>query len=106
MKFAVFGTGPSSCCRKCFLFGINEVTRAVEKGEASLVLVDSSVEPKLLTKHLAELTQYKAVPAACISGLADAVYDTGVQSFSCLAIKPLVSKALLLLLHGYSHCIM
>ena len=41
--------------------GINEVTKAVERGTAKLVVVAADVEPKELTQHLPILCQEKGI---------------------------------------------
>ena len=41
--------------------GINEVTKAVERGVAKLVVVASDVEPKELTRHLPILCKEKKI---------------------------------------------
>ncbi len=41
--------------------GINEVTKAVERGTAKLVVVAADVEPKELTQHIPILCQEKGI---------------------------------------------
>jgi large subunit ribosomal protein L7Ae len=41
--------------------GVNEVTKAVERGAAKLVVVASDVEPKELTAHLPILCKEKGI---------------------------------------------
>lgn len=41
--------------------GVNEVTKAVERGVAKLVVVSKDVEPKELTKHLPILCKEKGI---------------------------------------------
>ncbi|HLC31572.1 MAG TPA: ribosomal L7Ae/L30e/S12e/Gadd45 family protein [Candidatus Nanoarchaeia archaeon] len=42
--------------------GTNEVTKAVERGVAKLVLYAKDVEPKEIVQHLAELCKQKGIP--------------------------------------------
>ena len=41
--------------------GVNEVTKAVERGIAKLVVVASDVDPKVLTQHLPILAKEKGI---------------------------------------------
>jgi large subunit ribosomal protein L7Ae len=41
--------------------GVNEVTKAVERGNAKLVVVASDVDPKELTQHLPILCEEKKI---------------------------------------------
>ena len=41
--------------------GVNEVTKAVERGVAKLVVVASNVDPKELTQHLPILCKEKSI---------------------------------------------
>lgn len=47
--------------------GINEVTKAVERGDAKLVLVAKDVNPKEIIMHLAPLCKEKEIPYVEIS---------------------------------------
>lgn len=42
--------------------GTNEVTKAVERGTAKLVVIASDVEPKEITQHLPVLCKEKGIP--------------------------------------------
>jgi len=42
--------------------GINEVTKAVERGTAKLVVIAEDVNPKEITQHLPLLCQEKGIP--------------------------------------------
>ena len=44
--------------------GVNEVTKAVERGVAKLVVVASDVDPKELTQHLSILCKDKGIQFA------------------------------------------
>ena len=42
--------------------GINEVTKALERGEAKMVIIASDVNPKEITQHIPILCKEKKVP--------------------------------------------
>ena len=44
--------------------GVNEVTKAVERGTAKMVVVASDVDPKELTQHLSILCEEKGIKFA------------------------------------------
>ena len=44
--------------------GINEVTKAVERGVAKAIVIASDVDPKELTQHLPILCKEKGIPCA------------------------------------------
>ena len=44
--------------------GVNEVTKAVERGVAKLVVVASDIDPKELTQHLSILCKEKGIKFA------------------------------------------
>jgi len=44
--------------------GVNEVTKAVERGIAKLVVVASDIDPKELTQHLSILCEEKGIKFA------------------------------------------
>lgn len=46
--------------------GANEVTKAVERGHAKLVLVAEDVNPKEITQHLEALCKEKGIPYATV----------------------------------------
>lgn len=48
--------------RKFVIFGINAVTRAVEKNNVCCILLDANVEPSLLIKHIVIMAQNKKIP--------------------------------------------
>lgn len=55
--------------------GINEVTKALERGTAKLVVYASDVNPKELTQHLPILAKEKGIP--CIE--ADSKQKLGIS---------------------------
>lgn len=42
--------------------GVNETTKAIERGTAKLVVIAEDVEPKEITQHLPLLCQEKGIP--------------------------------------------
>ena len=73
------------------MFGVNAVTRSLEKRDTSLVLVDGGAQPPIITKHLVELCMINRVPGAQIQQLSSIGDIVGLRSVTCLAFKPLVS---------------
>ena len=73
------------------MFGVNAVTRSLEKRDTSLVLVDGGAQPPIITKHLVELCMINRVPGAQIQQLSSIGDVVGLRSVTCLAFKPLVS---------------
>ncbi|MGB9708323.1 MAG: ribosomal L7Ae/L30e/S12e/Gadd45 family protein [Candidatus Pacearchaeota archaeon] len=56
--------------------GVNETTKAVERGVAKLVVIAEDVSPKEITQHLPALCQEKNIPFA----LADSKKKLGVAA--------------------------
>ena len=73
------------------MFGVNAVTRSLEKRDTSLVLVDGGAQPPIITKHLVELCMINRVPGAQIQQLSSIGDIVGLRSVTCIAFKPLVS---------------
>lgn len=48
--------------------GVNEVTKAVEKGTAKLVILADDVQPPEILMHLPMLCDEKNIPYLCVSG--------------------------------------
>lgn len=46
--------------------GVNEVTKAIEKKTASLVVIAEDVEPQEIVLHLPKLCEEKEIPHVCI----------------------------------------
>ncbi|EDO39991.1 predicted protein [Nematostella vectensis] len=55
--------------RKYFVFGINGVTRALEKDQLSLTLVCRSIQPETMTHHLLLLGATRQTPILCLHQL-------------------------------------
>ena len=56
--------------------GVNETTKAVERGVAKLVVIAEDVSPKEITQHLPALCQEKSIPFA----IADSKKKLGVAA--------------------------
>lgn len=59
--------------RKQLAIGVNEVTRALERGELLLVLVCKSVKPAIITSHLIQLSLSRSVPACQVPRLSERI---------------------------------
>ncbi|XP_021356342.1 ribonuclease P protein subunit p38-like isoform X2 [Mizuhopecten yessoensis] len=55
--------------RKQLLFGVNQVTRGLEKDEVRLVISCRSAQPVIITRHLIGLAALRKCPAICVSSL-------------------------------------
>nr|XP_009861415.1 ribonuclease P protein subunit p38-like [Ciona intestinalis] len=55
--------------RKNFVFGINEVTKALEKDKLSFFITCKSAKPAALTQHLALLSASRGTPTAGLANL-------------------------------------
>lgn len=56
------GTAAHKYARKFICIGINEVTRALEKGQLSLIFICRDVKPPRLVEHIAVLAALRGVP--------------------------------------------
>ena len=59
----------ATLCRKKICFGINEVTKGLEKDQLRLVLVCQSCKPEMFTQHLIGLAASRNCAASVISNL-------------------------------------
>lgn len=55
--------------RKDYAFGVNEVTKSLEKSKLQAVLIASDVSPRLLVKHVIDMCIVKNVPVLVITEL-------------------------------------
>ncbi|KAM9307775.1 ribonuclease P protein subunit p38 [Gastrophryne carolinensis] len=68
--------------------GINEVTRALERHDAHLVLVCKSAKPAMITTHLIELSASRGVPACQLPRLSENVaHILGLKSVLALGFR-------------------
>lgn len=65
-----------NCFRKSIVFGINAVTRRLERDDTSIILLDVGVEPSLLVKHILVMAQLKSVLIILISFLKKVTLET------------------------------
>ncbi len=59
--------------------GINEVTKAIERGVAKLVVVATDVEPKELTQHLPIIAKEKGIKVAEVDSKQKLGISTGIS---------------------------
>ncbi len=59
--------------------GINECTKAAEKGNAKLVLLAEDIEPKEIAMHLPILCEEKQVPYSYVSTKKELGKKTGIE---------------------------
>jgi len=67
--------------------GINEVTKAVERGQALLAVIAEDIEPPEIAAHLPELCNEKEVPFAYVPTKAELGKAAGIEvSTSAVAV--------------------
>jgi large subunit ribosomal protein L7Ae len=59
--------------------GTNEVTKAVERGEAKLVVISEDVEPEEIVMHLPVLCEEKKIPYAYVPSKAELGKSVGID---------------------------
>ena len=65
--------------------GTNETTKAVERGNASLVFVAEDVQPEEIVMHLPELADEKGIPVVFIETQDDVGHAAGLEVGSAAA---------------------
>jgi large subunit ribosomal protein L7Ae len=65
--------------------GTNETTKAIERGNADLVLVAEDVQPEEIVMHIPELADEKDVPFAFVAEQDDLGHAAGLQVGSAAA---------------------
>lgn len=70
--------------RSQIVFGVNNVTKSLEKDLLRLVLTCSTADPPILTKHLVELATTRNCVAICMNNLNDILMN--IVSFRSVAI--------------------
>lgn len=74
--------------RRQLAIGINEVTKALERNEISLVLVCKSVKPQHMTNHLITLCATRGVPACQVPRLSSSVSQPlGLKSVLAIGFR-------------------
>ncbi|XP_077988268.1 ribonuclease P protein subunit p38-like [Glandiceps talaboti] len=74
--------------RSQLCFGINEVTKALERSQLRLVIVCKSAKPALLTTHLIPLCVSRETPALCVSALSKTLAPIlGLMSLLAIGFK-------------------
>lgn len=81
-------------------FGINEVTKLLEKDEAISVLLSSDVTPQLMIKHVIDLCVFKRIPVLVVPDLKQFLKDTVGIGATVLAFRNnLLTDSKLYLVH-------
>jgi len=65
--------------------GTNEATKAIERGNAKLVLVAEDVQPEEIVMHLPELADEKGVPFVFVASQDDLGHAAGLEVGSAAA---------------------
>ena len=65
--------------------GTNETTKAIERGNAKLVLVAEDVQPEEIVMHLPELADEKGVPFVFVASQDDVGHAAGLEVGSAAA---------------------
>ena len=74
------------------VFGINEVTRSLERDQVCLVIADRSVKPFFMISHLVSLAASRKCPAVAIDDLAVKLGEKiGVTSLVAFGFKVIVA---------------
>ncbi len=78
--------------------GVNEVTKAVERGQAKLVLIAADVSPKEIVMHLPLLAKQKKIPLVEVPSKEElgVAAGIGVSTASVAIVKEGDSKKLIL----------
>jgi large subunit ribosomal protein L7Ae len=66
--------------------GTNETTKAVERGNATLVYVAEDVSPEEVVMHLPELADEKAIPYVFVESQDDVGHAAGLEVGSAAAV--------------------
>ncbi|MCD6434339.1 MAG: 50S ribosomal protein L7ae [Candidatus Diapherotrites archaeon] len=67
--------------------GVNEVTKAVERGEAKLVIIAKDVDPKEIVMHLPVLCKEKGIPCSFVESKKELGEKAGIAvSASSVAV--------------------
>ena len=65
--------------------GTNETTKAIERGNAKLVLIAEDVQPEEIVMHLPELADEKGVPFVFVDSQDDVGHASGLEFGSAAA---------------------
>ncbi len=65
--------------------GTNETTKAIERGNAQLVLIAEDVQPEEIVMHLPELADEKGVPFVFVASQDDVGHAAGLEVGSAAA---------------------
>ncbi|CAG9774086.1 unnamed protein product [Ceutorhynchus assimilis] len=77
---------PTQEIRQGLAFGINDTSKAIEKGIASSILIANEVKPKLMVEHLLDSSVLLRIPTLVVPGLRDILKTTCGISSAALAL--------------------
>ncbi|XP_034936076.1 uncharacterized protein [Chelonus insularis] len=77
----------------CIIFGINAVTKALEKETVCSILLDSSVDPLFIFKHIIIMAQNKDIPVIIIPALKTLTLEKRGFASAALAIKKIAIES-------------
>ena len=72
--------------KKLIKKGVNETTKALERGQAKIVIIAKDVDPPEIVMHLPELAKEKKVPYVYVSSKEKLGNAVGIKSASSVAI--------------------
>ncbi|XP_008212584.1 uncharacterized protein LOC100679008 [Nasonia vitripennis] len=72
---------------KSVVFGVNAVTRLLEKDNASCILLDGNVDPSLLVKHVVVMAKNKDIPVILLSFLKRVTLETIGFASAAIGLK-------------------
>lgn len=78
---------PNKDLLNSIIFGINIVTRSLEKNELCCILLDADVEPPFLIKHIIMMAQAKKIPIVLLPSLKSHTLENIGFASSALALK-------------------
>ncbi|XP_033326148.2 uncharacterized protein LOC117220371 [Megalopta genalis] len=75
------------------VFGLNAITRALEKNTISCVIMDANIDPQLLVKHIIVMAWNKKIPILTLPNFKTTILSAiGFSSAAC-ALKDIVAKS-------------
>ncbi|KZC09715.1 hypothetical protein WN55_00850 [Dufourea novaeangliae] len=87
------GNIPNTQTINSIVLGLNAITRALEKNSVCCVLIDASIEPHLLIKHIIIMAQNKKIPILLLFNFKVVTLNSiGFASAAC-ALKNVVMKS-------------
>ncbi|XP_072387239.1 uncharacterized protein [Diabrotica undecimpunctata] len=101
----LLGPQPSKKCCSGISFGINSMSKLLEKNFAQAILLDAETMPRLLVQHLVDQAVLYTVPIICVTGLKETLKSvTGINSVGVAFSKEITSEnSVNLLIQKISH---